>query len=195
MFALASCGGGEIGEFTAVVNNSSPTKITTHTYILSDNGEELNGSFVTEINENGSTLYYEYERNAIPGVDSSPTPVMTVKGTVYYKDGKYSTDGKSWSADAPDVTAFSFKLDLNKENLGEYELKRNTLSTTLTVENAEKVLGIKLGNVADDSISFKVKTNGSYLTGVEISYTSTTGESVYIDTSYTYTPAQVEAEE
>lgn len=192
MFALFSCGDKEIDKFIELVDSSNPTKIVTHTHVAYGDEEPLEGRFVTTIEENNSTLEYWYERNAIPGVDDSEEPVMKIEGFVYYKDGKYSEDGENWTANVPDENVINVTFKLDKKHLGDYTVSKDgkTLTTVVTAANANKLFGLTLENVVDDSVVLTIKNNGTYLTAVTISYSITNADGtvadVMVDTSYTY---------
>ncbi len=191
VFALISCSDKDAENFVKLVNESVPTKITTHTHFTYGSEEPLVGRFVTTVDGSKTTLEYEYQRNAIPGVDDSEDPVMTISGTVQYSDGKYSEDGgETWTAETPDAAAMQIKFNLDLKKLGKYELDGNTLTATLTSKNVFDVLGLTLEGVSDDGVTLTVNTNGTYLTAVTVSYTKVISENnsadVIIDTSYTY---------
>ena len=202
VFALISCGGEKgIDKFIGLVDASEPTKIVTHTHITYGEEEPLEGRFVTSVEGNNSTLEYWYERNAIPGVDDSEDPIMEIDGVIYYKDGKYSEDGENWTTSTPDANVVNVKFELNAKRLGSYVLSKDgkTLTTIVTAANAEKLFGIKLENVVDDSVVVTIKNNGTYLVAVTISYSITaedgTVADVIVDTSYTYNVIPTEGDD
>ena len=187
VFALFSCGGGDeqAEAFINLVNASKPTKITTLSTLTSD-GVSFGGKYETFVDGDNFEMNYRYQRPATIEDANEDGYIFTEEGKIIYKDGKYSTDGgESWGTAVPDTGAISVKLSLVAENLGDYSFSKNgySLSTTLTAEEAEKVLGIKINGT--DSVSLVVTTNGTYLTGVTVQYETATS-TVVIDTSYTY---------
>ena len=108
--------------------------------------------------------------------------------TVAYIGGEYFVDGVK--ADyKPDEAAMQFKVDLNPQNLGNYTITDEKLTTKLTVAEAREVLGVTLN--ANGKIDFTVTTNGVALYKIEIDYKC--GESsVHIETTHTFDPAYVE---
>ena len=185
-FALFSCGNEEIKAHIELVNASNPTNITTHTSYVSAE-ETLSGRFVTVIEGDVCTMTYAYERLADPVLDGGTERIKEVEGTVFYKDGKYSEDGENWSAASPDKNLVNIVFDLSVENLGNCKLSsdKKTLSATLNAEQAQNVLGLELP-ASEEGISLTVTHNGTYLTYVVISYVSTSGANVMIETSYAY---------
>ncbi len=185
-FTLFSCADKEIEAHIELVNASNPTNITTHTSYVSEE-ETLSGRFVTAIEDDVCTMTYSYERLADPVLDGGEDRIKEVEGTVYYKDGKYSEDGENWSAASPDNNLVNIVFDLNVKNLGDCTLSSDgkTLSTTLNAEQAQKVLGLTLP-ASEEGISLSITHNGTYLSYIVISYVSTSGANVMIETSYAY---------
>lgn len=184
VFGLISCGDEKADGFIKLVNDSAPTKITTLTSI-NDGEEILNGKYETVIDGQNSEMSYRYERYATVE-EAADSYIKTVEGTVYYKNGLYSEDGVNWVAATPDVAASQVALNLKSKLLGDYTISKDgkTLTTTVTSEEAEKLLGVNVAAV-DDKVSITVVHNGTYLSTVSVSYTTATA-SVIIDTSYTY---------
>lgn len=195
IFAVTSCGGGEtpvIDEMSAeekfinTVASSEPTKITTiYSYVTAE-GDALNSRYVTEIKEDGYTFNYKRDRFATVE-EAATSPIVTDEGVVYYKDGKYSTDGETWFSEAPDIDAINMKFDISLDKLGEsYSFNEDytVLTATLTEEEAVALFGVAFG--ADGEISLTVNANQKYLTKVSVAYTTVSGASVTLDTSYTY---------
>lgn len=185
VLGLISCGKDEVAEFAELVNASSPTKITTLTS-LNDGEETLNGKYETVIDGQNSEMSYRYERYATVE-EAADNHIKTVEGTVYYKNGLYSEDGENWISATPDAAAQQVALNLDAKSLGEYTISKDgkTLTTTVTSEQAEKILGVNV-NASDDKVTITVVHNGTYLSTVTVAYTTSAG-SVTIDTSYTYT--------
>ncbi len=186
--SLFACGGDgdELDQsFFDIIANSKPTKITTLSNYSAENADSLKGEFQTIIVEDGFEFTYNYERFATVE-DAAESNKVEVAGAVIFKDGLYSTDGgNTWDAELPDVDALNFKLNISAENLGEYTLSADNteLTTTLSKDQAEVLLGIELDTNSDVKVT--IKTNGKYLTRVMIYY-STEYADVSIETSYTY---------
>ena len=195
IFSMVSCFGGGDDEnpdkaFFDAVAASKPTQIKTLTYYTEEGKDPLNGTFETTIlNEDGDfTFVYSYVRIAtLEDAENGDVVIngnrATVSGTVYYKNGKYSTDGEVWFSKAPSAMEKQLKLELDREKLGEYEMNdsKTTLTATLSPEAAAEVLGIVIE--ADSDIVITVSTNGTYLTRVTVSYTKGAAN-VTINTSY-----------
>ncbi len=190
VFAFASCNEDENPDkaFFDIVNASEPTRIKTLTAYAVGEDDPLNGTYETVINDDGVVFNYSFQRYAT--IEDAENPdleidgnVVTESGKVYYKDGRYSTDNENWFSEAPDVAASAITLNLSLETLTEYELNdaKTTLTATLSADEAEAVLGVKLS--ADGDIALSVSTNGTYLTRVSVEY-KTANATVTINTSY-----------
>ncbi len=188
VFSLTSCKKSAIYELAA---SAAPTKTVTLTYYTTADGKQYEGEFIMEVEGNNSIFHFDYERpssieEGAADVEAGvkPAPTRTLKGDIYFKDGKFSTDGDEWKAEAP--TAASFKFDLNRDYLSGVSINKEDteLTAELTPENAIKVLGTDLK--PSGNIKLTVKTNGVNLSRVIIEYRTADGASVYIDTSYTY---------
>lgn len=188
---LTACGDDEVEVGPTVyeiVKTSEPTKIVTLVSFTDAKGVDLGARYVTEIEGENSIFEYEYKRYRTPeeGVaDNSDEPVKTLAGKVYYKDHLYLTsEGDEWeAASANGVTA---TFDLKEEYLTSPALSEDgsTLTATLTAENAAKVFGTDLK--ANGEIALTVTVVGTSLTGVTVSYTTASGATVVIRTSYSY---------
>lgn len=195
VFALASCGG-SANSFIELVNESEPTKITTVTS-FNDGERTFSGKFETLIDGSDFELTYSYERYTVPGENDDPDAFVTTEaGTVYYKDGKYSTDGETWFAEMPDAATQQVKLALTKKNLGDYTVSKDgkTLTTSVTSEQAEAMFGINVE--AAEDVEITIQHDGTFLRSLQIYYTTENAEAVTISTSYSYVPVnQPEPEE
>lgn len=186
-------GGGakvEIGNpLEEVVAASSPTKIVTRvTYIFRDGdpryGADLNGDYSLEIDENNAIFTYDFNTIATPE-EGLEDWIKTVDGKIYFKDGKVSvTEGDEW--DTISATTVNRKFELLKNRFKTYEKSEDekTLTATITGSNIEGVIGYSISALGD--ISLVLTTDGVYMRGVTISYTSIEGANVTIDTSYSY---------
>ncbi len=183
---LVSCG--DKAPVDEIIEKSAPTKITT---MVSYIGEDtLNGTYVNEIDGDKSKFTYEFERRALVS-EMHDSKIKTISGAVYYKDGKVSkTEGESWE-DAPTAVG-AYKLNLDKGNFKSYEYTEdgNSVNAVLAADKAQAVFGVAIATTGD--ITVKITTNGTYLYGVDISYTSQDGAAVSIRTSYTYSPVTLD---
>lgn len=205
LFAFVSCGSGDdtpddpqpsggdntppltgLAAFVKTANAADPTKITTLTeYKTSE--ETLNGRYVMEIEGGNSIFTYEYQRRAKVEEMNEDGPIKTEAGTVYAKDGKYSTDGETWESQAP-AASMPLTFAMTEECLQGATISEDgrTLTLTLTgAENITRVLGASVAESAKGAVSITVTTNGTHLTGVVISY-ATSGAEVNVETSYSY---------
>ena len=193
-FSLIACGDGdggtpEIGNpLEEVVASSAPTKIVTLvTYAFADTDPrseaDLNGTYVLEMNGSDSIFTYDYNTFATPeeGLDDW---VKNISGKIYVKDGQVSTDGVEWEAASAET--INTKFNLVKDSFKTYtkSADEKTLTATITGDNIESVIGYEISATGD--ITVVVTTDGYYMRSVVISYTSTEGASVIIDTSYSY---------
>ena len=203
VFSIVACdllgipSGGEVGNpLEDVVAASKPTEVVTQvTYSyptqsqLSEFNGKLNGFYVLKNDGENSILEYEYRTLAKPE-ELEPDGIKVISGTFYCFDGKTSVDGDEWDVVSADTV--NVKLELVKGRFKTYEKSEDekTLTATITGQNIESIIGHRLS--ADGDVSFVVKTNGIYLTGIEISYTALSGASVVINTSYTYNELDLE---
>ncbi len=208
-FSIVSCntnggtgdsgdGGGniEIGNpLEEVVAASQPTKIVTQlTYMFSGvhalAGQDLNGMYSLEIDGADSKFTYDYKRIASPAEGASDW-IVPVSGVIYFKDGKILlAEGDGWESISSETV--NRKFDLNKNFFKTYEKSADekTLTATLTSSNAESVLGYSVSAAGD--ITVVVTTDGVFMRGITISYVSTEGASVTINTSYSYNDITIE---
>lgn len=170
--------------FSLAQSSASPTRIVTDvTYQEKDGGSTYGGHYVTESEGQNAIMTYEYTRPARLD-EAAESETKTVKGTMYYKDGKVSTDGDAYETEAFTFTGGAFNLDrtlLTDIRISEDE---RTLTAVIAAENAEKVLGAALQ--AEGAITLTVKSNGVYITNVNITYTSPSGAAVAVRTSRSY---------
>jgi len=168
-----------------IIKDSKPTKTVTEVEYKVGK-DVLDGRYVMEVAGENSTFRYEYERLADPITDglNGEGRIVTVKGFVFYKDGKYSTDGVTYGAVAPTTEPLSFNLTADKLTKAELSKDGKTLTGELTAQAAEAVLGTDLN--AHGNILITVTTEGTYLRSVVLNYTTESGATVSIDTSYSY---------
>jgi len=195
VFTLISCSADDLDALVEIIDTSAPTRITTLT-TYQYGSQTFTGKFQTDITGSDSVTDYRYQRYALVD-DASKDAVevegniATVSGKVYYKNGKFSEDGETWFAEAPDTSVVSMKLTLDEEYLGEYTISNNGMTLTASGLNKDAlraILGIDVA-VNDAGASLTVNTNGNYITGLTVSYVAAETEAVVtIDSSYTYNP-------
>lgn len=176
-----------------LVKNVNATKIVTGATVTATNGDDLSASVITERNGNDSITSYAYRRYATPAeslANNNFDRIVEENVTIYCKDGLYSTDGISWKVEVP--TTLDVKFDLREEYLTNPNVSEdgNELTATLSAENAKNVFGTDMS--ASGDITLKVVSNGIMLYTVELTYTTTSGSSVYIKTTYTNQPITLE---
>ena len=200
-FALFSCGDEEgpapEDKLIEIAGSSEPTQIITRTYYTEKSTSILyEGVYTTVFTDGGFTLEYSYQEKAPISLDSDAGAgsVATKTGKVEYKDGKYSTDGgETWVSEAPDTVTLGVVFNVTKANLGTYTVSDDgkTLEAVLTAENVANLLGITIPAETADAV---ITTNGTYLTGMTIEYSSEQAD-VVIATSYSYIGTGAPAEE
>ncbi len=173
-------------DYFEMIQESEPTGITTKTYHTRPNGISYEGYYKTVITEDGFVFDYEYQQRNEQFVEGESS-VETVKGQVTYEDGRYVVNGEN-AVTAPEVAYMNIKLALTAKNVGEYTVSRDgkTITSTLTKEQVKTIFGTE---IAADQATLKVTTNGTYLTKVELNYTTTDGTVVYVETGYVYQAA------
>lgn len=192
VFALASCKGEEEPAIYALAAESSPTKIVTLVDYVEADGLHLTGDYIMEIEGNSSIFTFNYQRVRTVedgAADESHDRIKTVEGVVYFKDGKFSSDGDTWEAEAP--SASTIKFDLKAEYLTNVTINESgtLLTAEMTPDNAVKVLGTDLS--AAGNVSIHVETNGVSLSRVIITCTTKSGATVTVNTTYTYNPVEL----
>ena len=192
--AFTSCGEEEeTPAIFEIAKTSAPTKIVTQVDYTDKNGQDLDGEYVMEIEGNNSIFNFEYSRYRTieEGVsDGNTDRIKVIKGTVYFKDGKTSTDGEVWDSEA--VTAVDIKLNIDPALLTDAKISEDgqTLTATIAKDKAVEVIGTDLS--AADSIALEVKTNGTNLTFVTVSCTTVSGGTMVVRTSYSYNAITLE---
>ena len=182
--ALFACGGGiSESDFFEMIEESEPTGVTTKTYHTRPNGVSYQGYYKTTINEDGFVFDYEYQQRNEQFVEGESS-VQTVKGQVIYADGRYTVDGAAVSA-APNVAYMNIKLALTAKNVGDYTVSKDgkTITSTLNKDQVKTIFGT---DIAAEEAVLKVTVNGTYLTKVELNYTTGDGTTVYVETGYVY---------
>lgn len=76
-------------------------------------------------------------------------------------------------------------VSLSRDALSNIVEENNTLTATVANASLAELFGID-GSKVDGSATLQLKADGTHITGVTLSYTSTSGNSVSISTTYTY---------
>ena len=190
VLAMVSCKKSAIYELAA---NSAPTVIVTAVDYIDADGTQLIGDYKMSIEGDNSIFEFLYQRYRYPedGVaEDTYEMIKEKKGTIYYKDGAYSTDGDEYEAEAP--TAIQLRFNLDKDYLKDVSISEDdtVLTAKISPENAKHVLGTDLK--AEGDISITVKTNGVNLTMVFVECVAVNGATVSIRTSYSYNSVNLE---
>lgn len=176
--------------FFLLVEKSNPNVITTRS-ITQDKTNKVSyeGMFKTYVYGNDANkTEYRYEKMKELSPDDVGNGMKdSTEGVIYYANGKYSVDNSTWITGYPDVDILQVKLDLSAEKLGSYKIDNDgtTLTTTVTADAAEDILGVKVDAVG--GVSITIKTNGTSLWKVNVSYQTLVAK-VTIETTYTYEP-------
>ena len=189
VFAVVSCSSTPEAAIEDIVNNSKPTKVTTLVSYVG--ARTLNGKFINTIDGTKSIYEFEFERMATVA-EMNDGIIKTIKGTVYYKDGQVSSnEGDSWENCAvTEIVNFKLKLDKRNFKTFVYTEDGNSVNATIAPENVKNVLGVSVSAAGDVQVS--IKTNGTFLNRITISYVTTDGAAVAVDTSYTYSPVTLD---
>ena len=189
VFALFSCGGGnDIDNFADIFESSEPTTITTFTTFTTSD-VTLESSQTTIVYGEDFEINYVNQTLAVPGPGMNEDDYkVTTSGQIFYHDGLYSVDGgETWTTAMPDVSTELIKFDISAADIEDYEEAKDgkQLIAILSAEQAEALLGIAI-NANEDGVKLVVEHDGANLRGVNISYTTESGATVSIVTSYTY---------
>ncbi len=196
IFCFAGCDGlpstSSGDEIYGIISSSKPTTITTQVSYTLGSDVVLKATYVTKLDGDDSVFEYEYQRLAT-SADAELYPdsyIITKSGTTYYKDGLYSyNEGDSWEANAPaSELAEFYGLNIVKTNLHSPVISEDgkTLTASIKPRKIDDTLGVDISIENESMIDITVKTNGTRLTDIEISYTTPNGASVIVGTSYSY---------
>ena len=189
MFALFSCGDdSSVDSFAKIVSSSEPTKIITLTS-YNDGDNVLTGSYETQIYGADFMMVYDYESYQVPAPGANPDDFIAHRvGKIYYHEGLYSIDeGKTWNTGTPNESAMQVKFDLGAVELKDYKISKDkkTLDITVSSEEAEKILGIKV-SATEDGVQIQVVHDGKNLRQIRVSYSTENATLVSLETSYSY---------
>lgn len=193
VLALAACSPttdlGEKDIFALAEAGATPTRIVTNVKYLVD-GTAYAGRYVTESEGQNAIMSYTYERPARLD-EMADSETKTVTGTLYYKDGKVSTDGATYETESVGWTGVGFSL--KKDLLTDLQLSEDgrELVAKVACTDAEKVFGTAI-ETDGTAITLTVRTNGTHLTAVNADYTTKSGAQVTIETSRSYNAVQLD---
>ncbi len=178
--------------FFAAITAYEPTTIKTITTLATKEDGNFNGEYVTTRDENGYVFEYSQDRYATVE-DEASSYKYTDEGKFYFRNGKYSEDGETWTTAKPAVgETYDFKLNLDEKNFTSYKFSgdKRILTARFNSSKAEEILGIKLDGVKNNDVRLVVTTNSVYLTMIQISFAKDIGN-VVITTSYSYSESDV----
>ena len=170
-----------------MTKSTSATKTVTLIDYVKANGDTVNDVYTMLVDGNDSIFEYARTRMLTPmeaielGVSGK---YYTETQHIYFKDGLYSTDGANWGAAAPSLSTIRF--DLKEEYLIGAALAESgtDISAQISAENIKKVFGVELD--IDGNFTIEVETDGTNLARVNIYGKTSSGASLSISTSYTY---------
>ena len=176
-----------------VVAASRPTSATTYTTYKSAEAGDFLGEYTLRVNGDDFIFEYAYERlRTIDEAVADGTTEMrkAIDGALCLKGGKSTTVGDAFDSALPALNVTSFAL--SEGNLKNAYVSDDglVLTASVTAANSEKVFGVKIS--AEGDISLRVETDGTYARRVSVSYTTTGGASVTIETSYSYSPVTLD---
>ena len=169
-----------------IISESKPTKTVSEVSYTTSRGVKLDALYTLEISGGNSIFKYEYKRFSDPAVEGQlgADPIIPVNGAVYFKDGKYSTDGINYTEDIPASHPLTFNIEENKLVDPILSPDGKTLIAIVTPADAALMFGSDLN--ATGEIVLEVVTEGVNVRLVKLSYTTRTGAEVVINTSYSY---------
>ena len=175
-----------------IFDASTPTKATSVVTYTDSNGA-FEGVYV--ITSSGEDFIFDYSYQRLRTFDEAlaegnSETIKTVSGKLYYVGGTAVTVGDEFDSFVP---AFdSAKLNLKEAFLSgvSYSDDGKALTATLSGANIAKVLGVD--PLSEGDVSISVATDGTYARRFDVSYTTKSGATVLIKTSYSYNPVTVE---
>lgn len=176
------------------INSSSPTQIVTTVRYTAPGQSELISSYVTERDAKENIEKFEFHIKRRAGIEEGiPGGIKELQGTVW-KDAEGSvlnSEGDAWSA-ADAVGYLAESLTLRESYLKSYESSDNgnDITAYVTVANSERVFGASIA--AQGDIKLEIDTNGTYLYKVTVTYTTASGATVSVVTSYDYAVINLE---
>ena len=157
-----------------------------------DNNVSLSGYYKTETKWDKSIFTYSYERLATIEEQNPSGRIKKISGKIYRNGDQVSSTGDTFE-DGAALPGAAFTLNLKAESFDSYTVAADGKSYTAkaTGANIKNALGVALSANAE-GVTINVTSNGSVITGMTVSYTTTSGASVFIATSYTYNPIDLD---
>ena len=160
----------------------------TVTYVTYKYGEDtLEGYYDMQINGQDSVFefYYDKYRTSTEAIeDGDPGKIKRVTGAVYSKDGKFSGDGVVWGS-SPVATEIKLTMKQDLFDVAVVSKDGLTLTARVSAANSKAVFGTALA-ADSDGITMILTSNGTYITGLTVSYKTVSGAEVKMETSYSY---------
>lgn len=157
-----------------------------------DNNISLSGYYKTETRWEKSIFTYDYERLATVEEQNPDGTIKKISGKIYRDGNQVSSTGDAFE-DGSALPGANISVNLKAENFDSYTVNSDGKSFTAkaTGENIKKALGVAL-SANSDGVTITVTSNGTVITGVVVSYTTASGASLFIATSYTYNPVELD---
>ena len=173
-----------------MVAASNPTTVKTVTEAAID-GVSYIGVYDTVIYDDGSFTYTYTQERPVHIDEDIEESAVTEEGTLVYKNGVYTLNDEE-VVGAPDVAYLNIKMAITKENIPECKVDPTGRELTATISAAacKVIFGI---NVNAENVSLTVKTNGTRLHQIVLSYEDVNGVVVTAQTSFAYTPVAIDA--
>ena len=180
---------GTFDPFNAFNSEVTPTTIKTvvdYVFVDADGKtQNLKGLYETVIEGDKSEMSFSYQRLATVEDMLADGRIVTVSGKIYKDGDRVSVDGDNWE-DGKALPGSNFTLKLEESYFSSYTVDddKDVLTGVLAPGKVAAALGVDLQ--AQGDVNLVVTGNGELVTGMEVSYTSLTGATVLIRTSYTY---------
>lgn len=176
-----------------IINSSNPTQITTKVEYIVEGEETLVSSYNTERDEAKGIYAFSFTCRRKASIEELlPDDVKTATGTVWYNaDGSIkASNGDEWSKEDA-VGYLPEMININTASFKSYTIKNDgaDLSGKIDAKDAKKVFGAEIGAASD--ITVDIDTNGTYLYTMSVEYTTSTGATVKITTSYDYAAVSI----
>lgn len=118
--------------------------------------------------------------------DSDIKAVITTESTTLNSYYEYVTVSHTEEVADSLKNIVKFNYDLSKDNLEEYTLTKEKLEAKIASENADECKITEVAIESADDINLVIVMADKKLSSVSISYQTTSGKNVTIDTTYTY---------
>ena len=195
LLALAACqqgaGDAKPASIYDMVNSSKANSITTSVDYATEEGVALPGWYVVKREGNDMIVEYDYWRYATieeSVATGSLETKINEKGAIYYHDGKYyDAEDETKTPFVGSPLEYNFKLNIDKSKLLTEVTPTNNANAryvTMSAEDCKAMLGVDLG--ATGTVSVRILTNGVQLSELEVVYTTASGASATILSTYDY---------